>query len=45
MVQNVMIIVAFPFSLILLLMVYALLKSLRLKKANAKEKGKVRIKE
>ncbi|MGJ9459906.1 BCCT family transporter [Oceanobacillus sp. CF4.6] len=37
-VQNVMIIAAFPFSIILLLMVYSLLKSLRLEKVNAKQK-------
>ncbi|MFC4025765.1 BCCT family transporter [Oceanobacillus longus] len=37
-VQNVMIIAAFPFSIILLLMVCSLLKSLRLEKVNGKQK-------
>lgn len=45
-VQNVMIIAAFPFSIILLLMVVALLKSLKLEKINAKQqKTKLRSKD
>ncbi|WP_339227442.1 BCCT family transporter [Oceanobacillus sp. FSL K6-2867] len=42
-VQNMMIIAAFPFSIILLLMVFALMKSLRLEKL--KQKAKLRNKE
>lgn len=42
-VQNMMIIAAFPFSIILLLMVFALMKSLRLEKL--KQKAKLRSKE